>query len=343
MIDLATVELPCVHTPIDSGFICKVLPGGELDWQSPCRKSVEGSYRASITVRSIGGAGDGRATHLLLSGNPAKFLQGHNVFGSDDLLPLIYDTFLVICKSLEIEPSLEELRQIKQGDYIIKNIDINRSFELPTRADVRAWLRAMEFKSKTRHGRPSSKGGTLYFGKGTSRWKIKAYCKGEELEAGKKHGLPDELQNTPLKSWADNKLRVELTLLKKELQEIGIGKAKDLTVSKIDELYSQYIGRIEMSEQIALSSEDQLKLPTKFQSTYLHWNNGMDLRAILPKATYYRHRKALLEYGIDIALRKEKADRSNVIPLIRVLEARPADVPEWAFDLGLVHPSARRC
>ena len=26
------------------------------------------------------------ATHLSLSGNPSKFLQGHNIFGSDDLM-----------------------------------------------------------------------------------------------------------------------------------------------------------------------------------------------------------------------------------------------------------------
>lgn len=341
MIDWATVLIPCAHEPIDSGFVCKVLPGGLLDWQTPCRHSVEGSYSSSITVKSIGSSGEGQASHLLISGNPSKFLQGHNVFGSDDLVKLIYDTFIVICRSLNIAPSMDELRLVKEGDYIVKNIDINRSFELPTRADVLAWLRAMEYKSKTRHGRPSTKGGTLYFGKGTSRWKIKAYCKGEELEAGKKHRLPDALEMTPLKQWADNKLRIEVTLLSKELQDQNISKAMDLTVSLIDELYRQYIGRIEMSEQITLTSEMQLTLPTKYQSTYLHWNNGVDLRAILPKTTYYRHRNALLEYGIDIALRKEIKKRpSNVVPLIRILEAQPAPIPQWAFDQGLVHPSA---
>lgn len=285
-----------------------------------------------MTFRSVGGTGRGQATHLLLSGNPSKFLQGHNVFGSDDLLSLVYDTFLKVCSSLQIEPALHELRQLKEGDYTVKNLDINRSFELPTRADVLSW--------KTRHGRPSTKGGTLYFGSGTSRWKIKAYCKGEELEASKKHQLPTQLLDSPLKTWADNKLRVELTLLSKELKTIGIGKARDLTVSLIDELYRQYIGRIQMSEQIELSTEMQLNLPRKDQSTYVHWQNGVDLRSMLPKATYYRHRRALLEYGIDIALRKEVKPRSNVVPLIRILEAQPAPIPQWAFDKDLVHPSA---
>jgi II/X family phage/plasmid replication protein len=343
MIDWVTVELPCIHVPIDSGHICKILPGGVIDWQSPCRYSVEGSYSASISVKSVGGDGRGRGTHILLSGNPSKFLQGHNVFGSEDLLSLVYDVFTVVCNSLSIEPAQSDLKAVKEGNYVIKNIDICRSFELPTRGDGLAWLRAMEYKSKTRHGRPSTKGGTLYFGLGTSRWKVKAYSKGEELESRKKgHQLPPELVNTPIKAHADNLLRIEITLLSKELREIGIDKAVDLNVTRIDELYGQYIGRIEMNEQIRLSSQAQMNLPTKLQSTYLHWNNGEDLRALLPKPTFYRHRKGLLEYGIDIALRKEVADRSNVIPLIRVLEAVPVGIPEWAFDRGLVHSSAVR-
>jgi hypothetical protein len=54
---------------------------------------------------------------------------------------------------------------VEQGGYRLSRIDYNLSFELPSRSDVKAWLRAAEFKAKSRHGRPSSKGSTLYFGK----------------------------------------------------------------------------------------------------------------------------------------------------------------------------------
>ncbi|RRJ84719.1 hypothetical protein D0544_06350 [Aestuariirhabdus litorea] len=52
-------------------------------------------------------------------------------------------------------------------------------------------------------------------------------------------------------------------------------------------------------------------------------------------------RRSWLEHGFDIALRQESVDRSNVVPLIRILEAQPVSVPSWAFDQQLVHPSAR--
>ncbi len=60
------------------------------------------------------------------------------------------------------------------------------------------------------------------------------------------------------------------------------------------------------------------------------------------RQTFYRHRRELLEYGIDINLAVEKLDRSNVAPLIRVLEAKPVEIPDWAFEQGLVHSSTRK-
>ncbi len=283
----------------------------------------------------------GRATHLWFHGNPAKFLQGHNIFGSDDLLALVYDSYLRVCRILQIVPLLSDLRAVKQGSYRIIRVDINYSYSLSSRSDVLSWLRAAEFKSKTRHGRPSSKGGTLYWGKHSKRWALKAYCKGEEIERPK-HGLPMDFYDTPLREWADNKLRIELVLRGKHLDEMGLSQAFSLNTETIARLYFQYLRRLEMTEQIRLSDELVLKLPQRLRSTYVLWQSGEDLRSTLPKATYYRHRKELLEFGINIDMRRHENQSSNVVPLVRILEAMPAEVPEWAFDMGLVHSSARR-
>ena len=217
MIDWSTCELPCHHYPLNAGAVMKVTPEGDVEWASPCRLQVQGSHESSVQVRSVGELDDqGRARALLFSGNPSKFLQGHNVFGSDDLKSLMIDTFLKLSRSLALEPTYDDMHRIKMGDYPLAMVDINQSFELPRRQDVLAWIRAAEFKSKTRHGRPQMKGGTLYWGKHSRRWALKVYSKGEEIEAPK-HKLPYELQDTLLPQWADNKLRLELRLLHKEL------------------------------------------------------------------------------------------------------------------------------
>lgn len=339
MIDWVTGVLPGLHAPLNAGHVVKVDPDGQVEWQTHCRTQVEGTHEQGISVRSVGGDGQGMATGLCISGNPAKFLQGHNIFGSDDLVSLVYDAFTIICDRLGLVVLEAELEAVRAGQYPISTIDINYAFELPTRADVLAWIRAAEYKSRTRHGRPQMKGGTIYWGKNSQRWALKAYSKGEEIEA-RKHRLPDALLDTPLAAWADNKLRLELRLKSKELEKLGIKTAADLTPLRVRQLYGEYMGRLDMKEQIALSTEEQLKLPQRYRGTYALWRSGEDLRSTLPKTTYFRHRKALLEYGIDIALRQESLDRSNVVPLIRILRAEPASIPDWAFAQGLIHHSA---
>jgi II/X family phage/plasmid replication protein len=165
----------------------------------------------------------------------------------------------VIAPQFNLTPAIEELHRIKTGDYELKTVDINYSYELPTRADVLAFIRALTFKAKTRHGKPSTKGGTLYFGKNSQRWAIKFYCKAEEIKtaAGR---IPHDLQNVGIEKWVDNKLRIELRLLSKELMKLSIvndlmklGIVNDLMIDKVKSLFSPYVVRIDMSKQIALT------------------------------------------------------------------------------------------
>jgi II/X family phage/plasmid replication protein len=320
-------------------MVCKIDPDGALEWAAPCRKQVTGSYESTVTVKSDGSDGQGNATHLYFSGNPSKFLQGHNIFGSDDLVSLMSDTYERVCQVLDLMPTIQDIMAIRGGNYRLTRIDINYSFELNTRADVLAWLRAAEFKSKTRHGRPSSKGGTLYWGKTSKRWSLKAYCKAEEVQQPK-HRLPESLLDTPLIPWADNKLRIELVLRSKELDELNLDIATCWQPHTVMNTYFDYLKRLDMNEQIALTTDELMNLPQRLRSTYVLWKDGHDLRSTISKPTYYRHRKELLQYGINIDLRQDRVDRTNVVPLVRILEAVPASVPDWAFDLALVHPSA---
>ncbi len=341
MIDMFSGSLPCLHSPLNTGRIICIDPDGQTEWESPKRLVVSGSHDSNFRISSDGSDGQGRATHIRFSGNPAKFLQGHNVFGSDDLVLLMNDVYKKITQTLNLSPTIKDYKDVAQGNYKVTSIDINYSYELKSRSDVLAWIRAAEYKSKTRHGRPSTKGGTIYWGKHSKRWALKAYSKGEEISAGKGHRLPASLLNTPLVSWADNKLRLELRLLSKELDNLNLKTAKQINPRKVKNTFNEYIKRLQMTEQITLSDDKLHSLPQRLRSTYILWRDGYDLRSELPKTTYYRNRKDLLELGIDIALRAEHTDTSNVIPLIRVLEAKSVCVPDWAFDMSLVHESAR--
>lgn len=93
-----------------------------------------------------------------------------------------------------------------------------------------------------------------------------------------------------------------------------------------------------MTNQVRITDQSLQELPRALHSTYTLWMEGHDLRSMLLKTTYYRHRVALLaHHNIDIALHRNNAGLSNVVPLIRILEATPADIPRWAYEQGLIH------
>ena len=310
-----------------------VSPDGVIEWRVEKRQSVVGSYEANFNVKSCS------STHIFLDGNPAKWLQGHNLFGSDDLIGLVAAVMGRLTKILSLTPTAKDIVAWKIGDYDLKRVDCTAMWDLPRRSDVRAWLRAAEFQSKSRHGRPVTRGSTLYFGQNSRRWSVKFYSKGDELDSIKKgHKLPIDIANRDnLKLWADTKLRGELTLRSLELKDESIDKA---TAWKIDtplKLLRDYVESMDMSDQFSLTSESLDEPPGRLVAVYKLWKDGEDLRGMYSRTTLYRYRSELLKHGIDIAIR-QPVKFENVIPLVRVLRPEAiAQVPDWAIGTSLYY------
>ena len=325
------------HTPIPSDRVMKISPQGDITYEKRCLKQIAGSYDSSISIVSAGDLQPGFASEVYISGNPSKFLQGHNIFGSDDLHSLIADTLGVISKYIDLPINQYSLND---RDTRLTRVDVNYSYELNSLSDVLAWIGSAAISSNSRHGGAVKKGSTVYWGKGSKRWQMKAYAKGKEISV-RKHKLPFELLDTPLYQWAQNKLRIELTLVTKELQKLDLRSPSNWNKSTPQQLFDDYITRINMNQQVALTDKKVLELPQALKSTYLIWQQGFHVREHIPERTFYRHKKQLIDlHGIDITLPRQSSESNNVVPLIRVLEAKPATIPDWAFDLDLIHHSA---
>lgn len=344
MIDWFRGEIPFQHEPLPSGSVLSVTPEGEIEWESVKRLDCRSSWESNLMLRSTGSAGYGFASALMIDGNISKFLQGHNVIGSRDLNKLVYLAFQKIYEIHEEHfhgwSNLEmTLARIKRGDYLVKMLDINQLYDVGNDASVEAWLHAAESRARSRHGRSTRDKGTVYLGKNSRRWAIKFYNKHREMnaKAGKKgHELPVELRGLGLEELAEGKLRAELRIFSKELEKHDLKKGSDFTPKIIDSLFTSYLGKVDMTAQATLIDEQLLKMPRALHSSYQLWRQGADLRNLLAHNTFYRHRRQLLEFGIDISMPNANPEHNNVIPLLRVIEATPIKNPEWAYSRGLI-------
>lgn len=338
MIDWVTVLIPFIHDkPINGGHMVSIDADGVVDWDVEKRVTVEGSYGATIQIRSE--HKDGSCSHIRLNGNPVKFIQGHNVWGSTDLHGLIVETLLRVLPVVAPEIKLTGMSVPLLAYYgKLTRIDITAMYDLGNSLRVLAWLRAAADSANLKHrGRGQFAGETLYWGKHSERWALKMYPKGQELKAHKpKKGISDHPHY--LKSvtdFADRALRSELVIRGKELDKMGLSMVHNWGEGELERVYTSYLSGLEFSRNMVVSDDslDTTKLPARLLGAVQLWQSGHDLRSVYTRATWYRYRGDILKLvGIDVSLPPPVArpERSNIVPLITILEAKPMGVPDWA-------------
>ena len=335
MIDWVTGTFPCDHDPekLNNGRVFSMNPDGEIEWHCEKVLNVEGSYSSNIQLKS---ATNGS---IWFSGNPVKFLQGHNIFGTDDIVYLLGRFFDALLKidSLGLKPTDSQYERVMAGDVLLTRVDVNQSWLLNSKTDVLSWIRAAGNCARLKHrGSGQFSGDTLYFGKNSRRWSVKCYSKGHELTV-KGRALHADLAHPFLVDYAEKALRLELVMRSMHLKDCMLNLACNwLPETAKMLLVSTVLDNLEITDNMTIQDEVLTQLPSRLRLVYLSWQNGDDLRSMFPKNTFYRYRRAMLPYGIDISMIQESEPKSNVIPLIRYLEAIPAGVPDWAYELGLV-------
>lgn len=364
MVDFLTVEMPDPFgVDINGGEVIKVGADGVIDWSTLCKKTIKGSWDSSLVIRNVtdcdtldeyensspanmpGRVVDGlvetrtRKRGLELSGNPAKFVQGHNLFGSADPGEVLLKALRKFVSATWQGPLIAERFQPNIAAAKISRIDLTASWLLPREGDVLPFLRALEERvwCPYRGRGVQSDPGTLYYGladkgKRAKDWQLKIYAKG--MEVGRRP-LPSFAMEVPgLLDEVNRTVRVELTLRTRELKRLGLRCVGDWTPEKVGEVWRSYVDRLDFGESaMTLDSTDlaELGIKPRLLDAISSWKAGNDMRAGRSKASFYRLRAEVREAtGYDIA---SPVPKSNVVPLRRVIEAKPALYPVWADQL----------
>ncbi|MBL4791531.1 MAG: hypothetical protein JKY97_00950 [Citromicrobium sp.] len=356
MIDYVQCEIPArLPAPITGDIVLRHTTEGELVWQTHTRRKLVGSYDASLHVRAID------PFRLEISGNPAKFLQGHNLWGPFSVRELLE-------RSLQrIQPILwpEGMPTLFLGEAEFARLDVTASLAVGSAADAKLFLRAHHERGNRPYvGRGCFKGtdeSTLVYGDATGKrakaWQIGLYLKGVEVTKDG-HRLPQPmLEDGRLIEWINRVIRVECRFRRSELQRIAHRRGKPMELDNssssktgrklpqmtlndwepIDpsELWREYYGKIDMIGEIVepdhLGCGGMGEPKPRHIAAFYSWKAGLDLREHYKKSQWYALRSECREFfEIDIAMPPPKL---NVVPLRRIIDAQPAHRPPWADDV----------
>lgn len=341
MIDWATFKIPCYHlNRIEGGRVIKVSPDGLIEWETVTSHSVIGSYDSSIRIKTSDVNSEGYGTHLYVDGNPLKFLQGHNLFGIDNLVSLIQGLMIKLwaIEELGLRPTMFDINAWEKGFYRLTRVDCTFMYDVETPDNANAWIRQAEQCATLSHrgkGQITS-GSTLYFGKHSRRAAVKFYPKGQEF---RKHAHNSLLEIPSLVEYADKALRVEVVLRSMELQRRLLNVASNWDDNISYNVVNGFLRNLHMSEIEAIAPSKTENLRPVLKAVYELWKAGHDIRGMYPRPTFYRYRKALMEaLDVDIGLIQpsNRSDTTNVVRMVKIIEAKPMGIPDWAYGTDLL-------
>lgn len=319
-IDWLSISIPTFEPPINQTMYCED-EAGNIRQISQTGRQVEGSWSSSIRVHITGSI-------LTISGNPTKFLTGQNVIGCSDLRFMIE---AVVAKVYELigRPISPEVKQaIAEGNVRITRIDICEFKKLENLSQARDFIAAMGRNCHCRfNGKGRFYGSSVLWGGGNT-WSLKAYIKEIEIQEHKLKCDP-ELQQY-IEENVTGLVRFESMLRGSHLKPMGLNLLKNWDDETGYKLHQSLMEKLEIPEgqDMVMPAEKLRDMPKHLLAPYMFWQNGFDVRGDMyvgKRSTFYRVRKQIMEeYGVDIGTPKEVEDKNaNVIPIVRVLEAKP--------------------
>lgn len=263
MIDLLTIKIPFVDSIVAmspdgaSGLIdlrecqkrgCRMEAGDvtftandyRLDSENICLAEVSAlrhPFEAlpsswSTLAFKVRAGGQNYFPHIELKASPAKLLQGHNVYGTCNVMLCIDSLITAFCYAL---PDMAEILEFNNAE--LAQIDCTFSAHLNTESDSRNVIHALRNISNGQtRGAKSAFDTTAYFGKGSRHKRLKAYLKQFELqdqtnkaqanyEKTKSQVYKKQLEamTAPeVQEFAKNALRLEASVMPRMLKRLGI-------------------------------------------------------------------------------------------------------------------------
>lgn len=320
-------------------------------------------------------SGDGVPEHyrgsyffVEISGNISKFFQGHSIYSVDNHNGLIVDFILACVKAFNLVPLSSDVRLWRQGYIYPKELHYAENFRLDSEHSADSFIHSL-VKSASLNGRGfrfdhgEKKCGFTAVHATTGRLeRFSCYNKYYDLIQNK-YGKPkfeDKELNKRLVEESRGIVRFENKVKSEWFRRHNVMTFYDLWKlypSPSDLLYKKMNAIQIGGKNVHNDSLEKLRyeLPTSVLPTYLLWLDGKsihEIKVVLGLGSrnrsgdqkYYRACCYLRDnHNVNLKVRLSNADMAkpekeqNVVPLIRVLEAKPCEAPEWMKEKGLIY------
>lgn len=319
------------HAPVNSGAITTTNGSGYTVFERFRPSRVQGSHETSCAIKSdgqvvvaSGNFGRLNRSDNLFNYDPVQTLQRVNAVADFSGLPLfsLNDQRNGTSKRLSIVGVETSVNYASIQDFChLSRVDLTRNYRCGSLSAARAAIRAIQGKSISRVKKGIGGDASVWWS--NTRYMLKVYIKSLEMEAhGTNSGQAYEYAR-------DNGIiRLELELKRRELDTLGWSNFDDFVkawhMGNVHKLFADY-EKVLKVEAIPNDADFLDALPQRLRVTAAAFLAGREVRSLVSRATFFRYRKALLEYGLDIA-DERPAQLSTVV---RQVIIEPVAAPDW--------------
>lgn len=297
---------------------------------------IQGSHSTSCRVKSDGSC-------VVLEGNFGRLNRQDNLFNFDPL-----ETFQRANAVAEFAGlpsfSLDDYRnhtgaprpvvalvgyserdfgesRARQEFVHLSRIDLTQNYSCGSLTAAHAFIRGLQGKNVSRVKKGLGGESSVWWS--NTRYMLKFYIKADEMLAhGSGEGAAYEFAKR------EGVVRMELELKRRELHDLGWSNFNEFLkawdMGNVHQLFAEYEAIMEMNA-IENDAEFLDALPARLRVTAAAFLAGRDVRSLMSRSAFYRYRKSLLDYGIDIA--DERPEKLNVS--IRTINIEPVAAPDW--------------
>ncbi len=305
---------------LNGGQFMAVDADGSVEYIVQRRVGLDGSFDSRVGIRCDGSV-------VEFSGNIVRYNRRDNLFGYDWSETIRRINQLLNLYSI---PPFTAGKLYRFADHgwtwsgaRVSRIDITMNHACFSESGMNAVLRALAGQHVGRQkGQLSVDGATVEYGRGSKYVYGKCYAKHVEFtkHRRKKSGSHVDVEVIDFCQRL-GVLREEFTLKSRFLTQRDLAYLGAITQS---ELFDVFWERTQFRRFDKVKYETMDDLPRRLKATYAAWKLGQD--AGVSRSTFYEHRRALLEYGIDISVPCNVAH----LPIrVRTVEVAALEAPDW--------------